>query len=906
MSTMNDIFHDPSFKKDFAFIRQLETQNKAYQDKIWEKFVGTFNKNDDDIRIVNTRFESHPSGLSSESEKSIHIVQDDWMNEASFKLSSSSLELKSLREKSKSSSGNKILLHETERKKLHKKLTKHLQNGTLDKFEVKNIGDHPSKNSRSESDKKKDQELENNQEVYLDRWSKSNSMLSISKSASQSTVNEEKDDKEEAKAPSAVERKMSEEIKLLREELKETEKIGQKMKSRTTTVRKTKSTAAKESKKFTIEVNISTELRKSKYYIEKCIGVIKDISMIMNNGIMPPDGSEDYSRRQVRTKEFTSRFSRTYLYPLLTQLSKLSVVEKGSTIHSKFTSLYQLTYQALQSCFNHLPNTVGTTSYQKLRECLNCAIDICERSRKYFEKEENYDNEDYVCIFKSHCVDLSHKIEDNFLSISAESLLYSKSTRTSLAPPCKNNRNMAHISESKKSLQKRYSMYNSNLAQKRDKQWRKMLAAFEEKKPKVKSRYRTATFKHRPPIEKINSQIMVQPRQHRLDEKKSLILLRNTPVVTPINEDNIQTMILPLHLLHKGSFFFSKVKSRYRTATFKHRPPIEKINSQIMVQPRQHRLDEKKSLILLRNTPVVTPINEDNIQTMIQYENERIEGGESEKEVLEENDEEMAEKHNTTFFVDQTVQGTCGDTGQKEDILTKLLQLVQDTDDKNPAEMDSNLTNTIMVLQKCLNFKNQNTELMKKKENGDDQNLAVQSNTMEIIESSDNNEKKKKKEPKVTVTGTKNAQLICIKDENSIGSVSDENEETRNRRNSKDSSNKNLKSTQVQTCESELFEEDVPKLNRSKSSIRIGRMRRPRKVLQLLPKDYAINIIQYKLMFYKHHKGNYMYKKTSTTKPWELMDKISEDILDYALLGIAKEIEVNELLENIYNAEFQY
>lgn len=142
--------------------------------------------------------------------------------------------------------------------------------------------------------------------------------------------------------------------------------------------------------------------------------------MVMSNGVTPPDGSEDYARRQVRTKEFSSRFSRIYLYPLVTQvsccwinlfsvsdnniacfsfkLSKLGEGEKSPSIYAKFTSLYQLAFQSFQACFSHLPNTVGTSSYQKLRELLNCSIDICEKSRLYFLKEANYDNEDYVCV----------------------------------------------------------------------------------------------------------------------------------------------------------------------------------------------------------------------------------------------------------------------------------------------------------------------------------------------------------------------------------------------------------------------------------------------------------------------------------------------------------------------------
>lgn len=80
-------------------------------------------------------------------------------------------------------------------------------------------------------------------------------------------------------------------------------------------------------------------------------------------------------------------------------------------------------------------------------------------------------------------MDLSHKIEDDFLSVSMDSLLYSKSTRTSLVPTSQNNKNRRNNPDNKRSLEKRLSMYNTNLAIKKDKQWRKMLAAFEDKKP---------------------------------------------------------------------------------------------------------------------------------------------------------------------------------------------------------------------------------------------------------------------------------------------------------------------------------------------------------------------------------------------------------------------------------------
>lgn len=41
---------------------------------------------------------------------------------------------------------------------------------------------------------------------------------------------------------------------------------------------------------------------------------------LLECGVNPPDGEEDESRRVVRVKEFSNRFSRNYLYPLARQV----------------------------------------------------------------------------------------------------------------------------------------------------------------------------------------------------------------------------------------------------------------------------------------------------------------------------------------------------------------------------------------------------------------------------------------------------------------------------------------------------------------------------------------------------------------------------------------------------------
>lgn len=41
----------------------------------------------------------------------------------------------------------------------------------------------------------------------------------------------------------------------------------------------------------------------------------------------------------------------------------------------------------------------------------------------------------------------------------------------------------------------------------------------------------------------------------------------------------------------------------------------------------------------------------------------------------------------------------------------------------------------------------------------------------------------------------------------------------------------------------------------------------------MLPKKFAINIVQYKLDFHKFSKSNHMYKKTLLIQPWLLTSK---------------------------------
>lgn len=92
----------------------------------------------------------------------------------------------------------------------------------------------------------------------------------------------------------------------------------------------------------------------------------------------------------------------------------------------------------------------------------------------------------------------------------------------------------------------------------------------------------------------------------------------------------------------------------------------------------------------------------------------------------------------------------------------------------------------------------------------------------------------------------------------------------------------------------------------SKTSIKISRIpKRTLRPLQILKTDEALRVIQYKLEFSKFNKGNHMYKKSNSIHPWILTGKIADQILEQLLLSIAREIEISEILDTLYQSEFQ-
>ncbi|VEN55938.1 unnamed protein product [Callosobruchus maculatus] len=88
-------------------------------------------------------------------------------------------------------------------------------------------------------------------------------------------------------------------------------------------------------------------------------------------------------------------------------------------------------------------------------------------------------------------------------------------------------------------------MYNTTSTFRKDAMWRKMTESVGSKKLRsVKSRYKTAAFRHRPPAEKAQDNMLRLPLSKcNIFPKKSSGILKKTPVMTPINEDNITTMV---------------------------------------------------------------------------------------------------------------------------------------------------------------------------------------------------------------------------------------------------------------------------------------------------------------------------------------------------------------------------
>ncbi|KRT83503.1 hypothetical protein AMK59_4540 [Oryctes borbonicus] len=274
--------------------------------------------------------------------------------------------------------------------------------------------------------------------------------------------------------------------------------------------------------------------------IEKSLNCMEDIRVQLDIGITPPDGLDDLERRKKRSSEFASRFSRNYLYQLNRQLSdlkKLLCPTSGRSSHQnsllakqKITSPYQTILQGLQAYLTHLPISTPMGVPDKIKELLKEVNTLCELQRSYtgIDINSNVKNNELLDIYEVRSRCLIEKIDDYYSTASVISLLQSQS-KFSLLEQSK--------ARKKSNIKSRYSMY-TGMPTRKDAHWKRAAASLARKKYNVQSKYKTAYFKHRPPIEK---QPVVKPViKTKPIEKKSSTNIKIKPT---IDDDNIKTLI---------------------------------------------------------------------------------------------------------------------------------------------------------------------------------------------------------------------------------------------------------------------------------------------------------------------------------------------------------------------------
>ncbi|KAF5289765.1 hypothetical protein FQA39_LY03682 [Lamprigera yunnana] len=339
-----------------------------------------------------------------------------------------------------------------------------------------------------------------------------------------------------------------------------------------------------------------------------------------------------------------------------------------------------------------------------------------------------------------------------------------------------------------------------------------------------------------------------------------------------------------------------KVQSRYKTAGFKHRPPMEK--PKFSSAASKSGLFHRRSITCVKEISLVSPGNDDNIKTMISTENEK------------EKDKNYGSDVNLTHLESLTllVQNLCDKIYAKEEKVVTQKQFESVLKGLSEIALtegiNNNRTSCAVKEQKdsfkhhkptvkplpCKSLSDLPQKETKNVVNG--KQLAINlSKALENLTSAPNLLNKDLEEMKSTrsdkwetlsVIGEKNAQLICIRDNNpplqpiSKDSVCSLPEESKVEKNGETRMPKKVKVSRL----------PVSTLKR----------------LSPLPKPRIKAILQNKVNHAKRIKGNPLY---CGTYPWMLIEQISENLLDETLLTIVEEIQIHELLEGLYKAEFQ-
>ncbi|XP_060522246.1 uncharacterized protein LOC132699509 [Cylas formicarius] len=539
--------------------------------------------------------------------------------------------------------------------------------------------------------------------------------------------------------------------------------------------------------------------KKFKVVCEKSLQIVMDIRTLLSKGVCLPDGDEDAARRITRLKEFSSRFSRNYLYPLARQTKELMSPHfqyNTSLVTQKILSVYQTVLHALQAYLSHWPTSIGNCAADQLKILMNHMIELSVIHRKRVKIDDGYLLE-FIDTYKINAELTAQKIGE-FLShpVPSCTILKSENTRVSLSGSGKkSDSGPGRKRTGQNGVDKRFSMYATTASFRKDAPWKRAVETLAKKKFNVTSRYKTAIYKHRPPIQK-EPKIVTLPKLKLGVRKKSDVISRTPTTDRHVDEDRIETMV-------EGCDEVENFGSDAGGAANKEALLIKLLQWSLRRQSNGRDCGDPDALNILRTE----------------------EGGQ---------------------------------------ILRELLVASADNE-----QTGNNQRLTLEIVGNSKTIENHQSE----------------------------NGKSKRKEPKIAVSGEKNARLICITDDNSVAELSEKDEGR------SDGAVIVRTNSETQT-DIETIAKATQKGTKS-HAVKISRLRKMGRPLQPLEKRYAINVIQYKLDFYKHRKNDLMYRKSTNCDPSVLLETISGDVLNDVLVDLARDFKVilNDFVDKIYSEE---
>ncbi|XP_044729286.1 uncharacterized protein LOC123292638 [Chrysoperla carnea] len=181
-----------------------------------------------------------------------------------------------------------------------------------------------------------------------------------------------------------------------------------------------------------------------------------------------------------------------------------------------------------------------------------------------------------------------------------------------------------------------------------------------------------------------------------------------------------------------------------------------------------------------------------------------------------------------------------------------------------------------------------------------------------------------KKRSKTTITGPKNAKLICLspvesendEDVNSIVStpppcqtVATSTSDVEIQKECIDSPTQTSSLNATRNVNS-MLKKPSPRTNfvspRNDVITKTVKFQKPRpKIMKInMPKSIIRNLTKYKDLYANHTRKNSMYVIKKNRKPWEILSKIADTLLDSMISDVVSELEIDNLLLKLYEMEF--